>query len=62
MKSQKLQAILFVSLALLSGLPVVGCGGASENTVVAPKQSDDELRAETEAKMEKLKNIDPASL
>ena len=40
----------------------VGCGGSGENQVVAPEKSDDALRAETEAKLKALENVDPASL
>jgi hypothetical protein len=40
----------------------IGCGGAQENQVVAPQQTDEELRAETERKLEQLKNVDEASL
>jgi hypothetical protein len=50
-------------LAVLTCLNVVvGCGGAPENTVVTPEQSPEQLRAETEAKIEKAQNVDPATL
>ncbi len=40
----------------------IGCGGTEKNQVVAPQKTDDELRAETEKKLEQLKNVDDALL
>ncbi len=34
---------------------LVGCGGASANKVIAPQQSEETLRQETEAKIEAAK-------
>ena len=53
-------ASLIGALSCLSVL--VGCGGAAENSVVMPEQSAEQLRAETEAKIEKAQNVDPSTL
>ena len=50
-------------LLTLSMLPLAtGCGGSNDTKVIAPASSDEELRSETEKKLEALKNIDPESL
>ncbi len=41
---------------------LAGCQGAAENKVIAPQQSEEALRQETDAKIEAAKNSDPSLL
>ena len=52
--------LLLAAFSML--LLTTGCGGSNDTTVIAPTSSDEDLRAETEKKLETLKNIDPESL
>ncbi len=56
-----IRATLLLATGVCCNLSV-GCGGAEKNQVVAPQQSEDQLRAESEEKIKSLENVDPASL